>query len=707
MKFRKYQKNATTIKDYYLCGIRILHKEWGIFAKKTQILGITTSYIQPKYDIIENEINISDLFGRKSNSITYRPIDIIVPVYNGREHLDPLFESVIENTDLDYRLFIIDDCSSDEKVHPILKKWCKRFANRAKLLENETNLGFVQTVNRALSQTTNDVVILNTDVRVPKNWASRLMSPIFKSDRVASVTPFSNAATIFSFPQQWENNNLDISLQDMDDIFAKISGADVALDTMNFPTGVGFCMGMSRAALNKIGLLDTVFGRGYGEENDWCMRAKQAGFINSLAYNLFVYHKHGGSFISKEKQELCNKHAKIINSRYPDYNQLVQESGNSNVYQSLRFIAKLMYLNHITKKTYVIFDHALGGGTETYFYNKVADIKNNNLILRIQYFAELEVYLLTMIYRDMELSLMDKSVEQIYNLLRNINISELIVNNLVGYQNIPQILNIIASLKSAGNHVGMRGHDYQSICPFFTLINNHGKYCGIPNMCVCRKCFHANSFNADEQIHRILMSGATDIDNWRHIWGEFFEKTLDEMIVFSSSGRDIFMRAYPCLENKIQIVPHSVMPLRTVRRHTASRRITIGILGNISSYSKGKNITEQMHKLCHTKKARLLIIGTCDDLKNISQTGKYSVSKLPDILEKNHVDIIFIPSVWPETFSYTTSEAINMNIPVACFDIGAPAERVKQYVHGLVIDKIDANYALDRIITYVKNNEAR
>ena len=66
---------------------------------------------------------------------------------------------------------------------------------------------------------------------------------------------------------------------------------------IELPTGVGFCMALNRNVLKKIGFLDEqTFGKGYGEENDWCMRAYKAGYKNVLIPNLFVYHKHGMSF---------------------------------------------------------------------------------------------------------------------------------------------------------------------------------------------------------------------------------------------------------------------------------------------------------------------------------------------------------------------------------------------------------------------------
>ena len=98
----------------------------------------------------------------------------------------------------------------------------------------------------------------------------------------------------------------------------------------------------------------------------------------------------------------------------------------------------------------------------------------------------------------------------------------------------------------------------------------------------------------------------------------------------------------------------------------------------------------------------IIIIGsTSRHVKGIRKTGKFSRDELADHIENNDIDIIFIPSVWPETFSYTTEEAMKTGLPVAVFDIGAPAERVRNYSKGLIISKIDASTALEEIITFL------
>ncbi len=70
---------------------------------------------------------------------------------------------------------------------------------------------------------------------------------------------------------------------------------------------------MTEEALEAVGVLDEVaFGKGYGEENDWCMRAIKAGFVNLLAEDVFVYHAGQISFGLDEGGEYDQGQAALL-----------------------------------------------------------------------------------------------------------------------------------------------------------------------------------------------------------------------------------------------------------------------------------------------------------------------------------------------------------------------------------------------------------
>ncbi|MCB1922034.1 MAG: glycosyltransferase family 2 protein, partial [Candidatus Competibacteraceae bacterium] len=194
-----------------------------------------------------------------------------------------------------WRLVVIDDASPEPEV----SAWLQEVAatdSRIELLRNEQNLGFVGTVNRGMALAAErDVLLLNSDTEVANDWLDRIRAAAYGDQKVASVTPFSNNATICSYPRFCQDNDLPEGwpVAELDALFAKVNPGQV----VDVPTGVGFCMYIRRAALNDVGLFDVEhFGKGYGEENDFCIRAHKAGWRNLHLLDTFVLHSGGVSF---------------------------------------------------------------------------------------------------------------------------------------------------------------------------------------------------------------------------------------------------------------------------------------------------------------------------------------------------------------------------------------------------------------------------
>jgi hypothetical protein len=166
--------------------------------------------------------------------------DIIVPVHNGMEFLPKLFDSIQRNTTSPYRLIVVDDCSTDPRVGPFLEAAVNRNPGNL-LLRNDRNLGYVESVNRAVDRAQSHFVLLNTDIEVPNGWLERLMAPIVNLPAVASATPFTNAGTICSFPVMNADNDLPgtLTVDQVDDAFGCVDTNRVSIE---IPTGVGFCM---------------------------------------------------------------------------------------------------------------------------------------------------------------------------------------------------------------------------------------------------------------------------------------------------------------------------------------------------------------------------------------------------------------------------------------------------------------------------------
>ena len=692
-KIETYENN-NKIKSYYFLGkIPYLKKIKGITGRKTFLFNICISN-HPETNVIVNSLNYHEILDVKNHEehhiLVEDEIDIIIPIYNGYEYLEDLFESIRKNTDVSYRLIVINDCSTDVRVANFLEKQKSFFQNAIQIINNEKNLGFVKSVNRALAEAKNDVVIVNTDVIVPQNWASRLMFPIKQSDKVASVTPFSNAATIFSLPIMGQDNIFDGNLEKVNIALRNIH---LSNKEMKFATGVGFCMAMKKEVIDKIGFFDEIFEKGYGEENDWCQRAEKAGYINTISSNLFVWHKHGGSFAAEEKLKLIQNHIKIINNRYPDYNKQISKIYKDEDYLSLHFLAEILYFYAISDSTEVWWNHTWGGGAETYAQRKIDELKQQSLIIVLQEYGD---FMLKCTYHYKNYTNhMFVTYDDIRALASKVKISKIVVNNLAGYKDITQTLEFIKNIKQiADTKVSFRVHDFQCICPNITMVNNDIQYCQCTNLKACVQCMR--SFRKT-QVH------IKNIEIYQQSWSDFLQNIADEIIVFSQSTYSILTRIYKDIEKKIKIVPHQIPTMKKVEYQT-HKGINICVIGNISK-AKGASILKEIDKLFPKyKDVQVFIAGKSElRLSHTQKLGQYDVKDLPSIMQKNLIDIVLIPSIWPETFSYTTEEAMSMEIPVACYNIGAPAERVKNYKNGLIISQIDAQTTLNEIINFVNN----
>ncbi|ACM59219.1 FkbM family methyltransferase [Caldicellulosiruptor bescii] len=252
-------------------------------------------------------------------------VDIIVPIYNAYEDLKRCVESILKHTDLKkHRLVLINDCSTDERIYSFLKNLeNERTEENLLVIHNKENLGFVKTVNKGISLSNKDVIILNSDTIVTARWVEKLIRAAYSRSNVATVTPFSNNATICSLPIMLKDNSLPL---DWDiDYFAKVVDRISLLKYPEIPTAVGFCMYIKREVIEKIGMFnEEKFGKGYGEENDFCMRALNEGYVNILCDNLFIYHKGSQSFTEEVKRKREMESLKVINQLHPFYSEMVK-----------------------------------------------------------------------------------------------------------------------------------------------------------------------------------------------------------------------------------------------------------------------------------------------------------------------------------------------------------------------------------------------
>lgn len=235
-------------------------------------------------------------------------VDVVVPVYRDVALTMRCLHSVLEHSGSQLgRLIVVDDASPEREMQPALVA-LRDAEPRVRLLSNGRNVGFVHACNRGLSIRDGHVVILNSDTEVTRGWLEELTAVLDSNPRIAAVCPISNNATLCSVPRWGEVNERD----------------DVRLDAQAvqrvsfMPTGVGFCMLLRHDALEAVGLFDPAYGRGYNEENDWCQRARDAGYLIARANRAVVFHVGEVSF-SGARAALDAQNLRRLVRRYPAY----------------------------------------------------------------------------------------------------------------------------------------------------------------------------------------------------------------------------------------------------------------------------------------------------------------------------------------------------------------------------------------------------
>ena len=250
-------------------------------------------------------------------------VEIIVPVYGNLPQVRRCLESVLASSNTQaFHLAVINDGSPE----PAVREWLQEFAvlhPEVTVVENARNLGFVQTVNLGMRLAgRRDVILLNSDTEVANDWLDRMRSAAVSTQRVGTVTPFSNNATICSYPDFCANNPLPIGLDAaaVDRLCATVNAGKVVA----IPTAVGFCMYIRRACLDQVGDFDAAsFGHGYGEENDFCLRASALGWRHLHALDVFVFHEGGASF-KDTRHALQAQALATIRRLHPEYEELVR-----------------------------------------------------------------------------------------------------------------------------------------------------------------------------------------------------------------------------------------------------------------------------------------------------------------------------------------------------------------------------------------------
>ena len=618
-------------------------------------------------------------------ALAQRGITIVVPIFNAMDLLPEALNRIALHTDVPWRLILIDDASTDPAVRPFLHAWVSgqsaRQRARISVKENSVNQGFIRSVNLGLKQAIDHgdhVVLLNSDAFVPQAWASRLIRPFLEHDRVASVTPMSNNAEIFCAPIICKPVILRPGDGDAIDKIAREIHPDAGL--ADAPTGVGFCMAMSIDYLRKLPQLDTTFGRGYGEEVDWCQKVRALGGRHLGLANLFVEHRGSTSFGTAERQRLIARNNAVISQRYPAYDAEVQRFIRDDPLVASRLALAIGWAARQAGAAIPLFlAHDLGGGAEDYLARRIADTyPESALVLRVgtQFRWQLELHSphgITSGGTD-DFALIERMLAPCARL-------RIIYSCGVGDTD-PIILpeRLLSLKRGPQDQIEVLVHDYLLISPSYTLLDATGRYRGVPD----------RTTSDSAHCGRRPNGAPFTLADWQAAWGRLVDHA-DDIVVFSQSSKDILAAAYPLAQRKLRVIPHKLLvampPARQPVRMTGP---VIGVLGNIGFHKGAAVLQDLSQRLGTISGAKLIVLGRMDPNFPLPATntrihGGYLREEIPLLAARYGITDWLIPSIWPETFSYTTHEAVATGLPVWGFDLGAQADAIRCTRFGGVV----------------------
>jgi hypothetical protein len=536
------------------------------------------------------------------------------------------------------------------------------------------------------------VVLLNSDTIVPPGWLERLAKAAWSAHDIGSVTPLTGDGTIVSYPlpglpctglSQAETLSFDRFCED--------AGNECVVD---LPTAVGFCMYIRHDCLQEVGLLrEDAFAQGYGEENDWCLRARQLGWRHVAAPSVFVAHRGGSSF-GVAKTRLMARNVRVLNRLHPGYDALIRDFVARDPLALARERIDLVrwQTGRSPKGAVILVSHGLGGGVDRYVAGRCADLRSQGL----------RPIVLTPVAIPLEANDHDKCGP-----CQVSDDSELDFPNI--HFAMPERLGELAEwLRAekprwvefhhmAGHSAALSGlpamltvpydvvvHDYGQWCPRVTLCGRGGRYCGEPlDVTECEACV------ADLGAR---MPDSLPISNFR-IRSARLMGAARRVIVSCDDVAHRLVRHFPGVSPTVAaweddasfpVFEHVPCPTEPRKR--------VAIVGGLG-LDKGFEVVLGCARDAAKRELPIefVVVGhSIDDARlldtgRVFVTGRYEEDEALDLLRGQGAAAGFVPSVCPETWCYALSTLWRAGLNVLAFGLGAQAERIGRSGRGWLL----------------------
>ncbi len=611
----------------------------------------------------------ADVRGVPPTAVPARPpVDVVVPVFRGLQTTLACLHSVLPTLPPGSRLHVVDDAGPDPALAGALDGLAA--AGRIVLHRLPRNLGFPGAANAGLRAASGrDAVLLNSDTLVPPGWLEALADAAHSAPDIASACPLSNDATILSYPDVAGGN----PVPDPAAFHALARRANGAA-TVEIPVAVGFCMFIRRDSLDAVGpLREDLWAQGYGEENDWCLRARHRGWRHVAAPGCFVAH-HGGASFGPARRHLMARNAAVLERLHPGYGALVAGwAAQDPLGPARRRMDLLRWHAGRQRAAAALVTHGGRGGVDRVVQARAAALRAAGVrpvVLRPDGDATAvgDADTPNLRFR------LPAEWGGLLRLLRADRVRSVELHHTLGHS--PEILGLAGRL---GVPQDVFVHDYASFCARIALVPEHS-YCGEPPVSGCEHCVADHGSNLEEDItptQLVARSAATLAASRR-------------VVTPAADVAARLRRHFPAVRAEVQpweddggIAPPP--PTRSPVRHLC-------VVGGIG-VGKGYEVLLGCVRDAALRRLplRFTVAGhTADDERMLAAgpvfvTGFYREEEAVELIRAQDADLAFLPSVWPETWCFTLGQAWRAGLRAAVFDLGVPAERVRRTGWGQLL----------------------
>jgi GT2 family glycosyltransferase/glycosyltransferase involved in cell wall biosynthesis len=640
------------------------------------------------------------------------PVTIIVPVYGGLAYTARCLDSVVrhaETSAVPIELVVIDDASPEQPVRDYIEQFATQPATfPVTVLRNPENLGFVRTVNRGLRLASGDVVVLNSDTAVTAGWLDRLAAAAAPID-VATVTPLTSHGSICTLPQSvLDAFDLESANPQIDECAEFVREHSLGL-LPEVITGVGFCMYVTRRALDLCGLFDEdTFGRGYGEEVDFCLRASRLGLRHVVDDSTFVYHRGGVSF-GDAQLDGWNRSSAIIDARYPFFRpNNTRERVTDPLGVSFAALELSLHDRDDTRPHVLHLLHSrldATGGTEKYVAALLSTLEHE-FDFSVFYPVESGFVLATAWMVNgrrvehefllpgaaTQVTRMNDEVARaaLFAALDLFTFDAVHIHNLIGHSLAP-----FDALAAFAGPVVCSVHDLYLACPNFSLLYMKTDPCGIPDdLTVCGRCL------AD--IAESPMPGSPPTPHISLAYLHEFRTTvadrldtIDHWVFASQSAADYFMRVYDPDPARMDIIEHGSVirlgrrPAQPDERLLRDEPLRVAFVG-LGWAKKGLDAVNALAEAFRGSSIEIHHFGPLKQAASpeLHAHGAYDNELLPELLHRAGIQVVLLPGAYAETFGIVMSEALSAGIPVIGARYGALGERIRANGCGWTIDPV-------------------